>query len=165
MSYGTEAGVAALTKRYGDSTTHLFTTATNPTLATVTSWLAQISSMVNVALASAGFTTPITDADLTPALDGFVNALTADLAHAANSTGRFFSDRALEYGISPIKAISNDVRGWVEMMTPGLSALGAVRETSDADRIAFRDGDENGNAVNPMFTRGAFGGWGDTGES
>lgn len=126
MAYGTTGGVAALTKRYANAST-VFDATTNPTITYVTAWLAEISAMVNLALSTSGFATPITDADVTPALDGVVNALTADLVHAANSTGRFFSERALENGISPIKAINADVRAWVELNAAGLALLGADR--------------------------------------
>lgn len=155
MSYGTEPGVAALAKRYTNSGS--FGVTTNPTLATVTAWLAQVSSMVDIALATAGFTTPITDASITPALDGFVNGLVADLVAAANTAGRFYTDKAVEAGVSPLKIINNDIRQWVEMMTPGLEALNAVRKTSDAGQIAYREADDCGNEVEHLFTRDQFG--------
>lgn len=129
-NYGTEAGVAALAKRYTNS--GAFDVTTSPTLSTVTSWLAQLTSMMNVALATGGFVTPVTDAAITPALDGFINAMAADLVHAANSTGRFFSERALENGVSPIRAVNADIRAWVEQNSDGLTALGLAVDT-DAD--------------------------------
>ena len=129
-NYGTEAGVAALAKRYTNS--GAFDVTTNPTLSNVTSWLAQLTSMMNVALATGGFVTPVTDAAITPALDGFINAMAADLVHAANSTGRFFSERALENGVSPIRAVNADIRAWVEQNSDGLTALGLAIDT-DAD--------------------------------
>jgi hypothetical protein len=157
MSYGTEAGVAALSGFY--TTNGAFTASTNPTLATVTGWLAQVSSMVNVALATSGFATPITDADVTPAIDGFVNSMVADLVRAANSTGRFFTERAQEYGVNPMKVINNDVRAWVDANAAGLVAIGASRTTSDAGQIGYRETDDAGRTINPLFTRDAFGGW------
>ena len=147
-SYGTEAGVAALCKPY--TTGSAFTTGTNPTLATVTGWLAQISSMMNVALASAGFATPITDADVTPALDGFVNALAADLVFAANARGRFYSERALEFGVSPIKAINQDVIAWVETNASGLAVMGASRSYPNRGVIV------TSTVKNPQFSRPVY---------
>ncbi len=129
-NYGTEAGVAALAKRFTNA--GAFDVTTNPTLTTVTGWLAQLTSMINIALASGGFVTPVTDAAITPALDSFINAMSADLVHAANSTGRFYSERALENGVSPIRAINADVRAWVEQNSAGLTALGLAIDT-DAD--------------------------------
>lgn len=156
-SYGSVEGVAALAVRFTNAGT--FDVTTNPTSATVTSWLAQISSTLNVALATAGFSVPITDSDATPALDGFVNALAADLTHAANSTGRFFSERIIENGISPMRVISNDVQAWVQANAAGLVAMGANRITSKAGQIAHRSGDEAGNVVEPLFQRDNFGRW------
>jgi hypothetical protein len=124
-SYGTEAGVAALTTRYTNS--GVFDTTTRPTLTRVTTWLAQVSSMINTVLASSGFATPITDADITPALDSFTETMVADLVNAANASGRFYTDRALESGVNPIKAINNDIKDWVETMAGGLSQMGASR--------------------------------------
>jgi hypothetical protein len=158
MAYGTTGGVAALTKRYTNSGA-VFDATTNPTVTTVTAWLAEISAMVNIAMASSGFAVPIVDADITPALDGLVNALTADLVHAANSTGRFFSERALENGVSPIKAINKDVWGWLEVNIAGLSASGAVRVLSDAGQIAYRETDDSGTEIDPLFSRNRFGSW------
>jgi hypothetical protein len=145
-SYGTTGGVAALTKRYTNGSA-VFDGTTNPTSTTVTTWLAEISSMVNMALATSGFAVPITDADVTPALDGFVNAMTADLVHAANSTGRFFSERALENGVSPIKAINNDVIAWVENMAAGLVVLGATRSSPSHGLVI------TSTVINPQYLR------------
>jgi hypothetical protein len=156
-SYGTEAGVAALMRRYTNS--GVFDTTTNPTYATVTSWLSQVSSMVNVALATSGFATPITDADALPALNGFVESMVADLVASANSAGRFFSDRALEVGMSPIRTINADVKAWVKDNVAGLEAMGATRSTSDTDQIGYRDVDSNGNEVDALFKRENFLPW------
>lgn len=156
-SYGSVEGVAALTYRY--TSAGAFDVTTNPTSATVTGWLAQISSMLNVTLATAGFSVPVTDPDATPALDGFVNALAADLTHAANATGRFYSERMIENGVSPIRVISNDIQAWVQANAAGLVAMGANRVTSKAGQIAYRNGDEAGNVVEPLFQRDTFGRW------
>ena len=156
-SYGSVEGVAALTYRYTSG--GAFDVTTNPTSATVTGWLAQISSMLNVTLATAGFSVPVTDPDATPALDGFVNALAADLTHAANATGRFYSERMIENGVSPIRVISNDIQAWVQANAAGLVAMGANRVTSKAGQIAYRSGDEAGNVVEPLFQRDTFGRW------
>lgn len=154
MSYGTEAGVAALSGFY--TTNGAFTVSTNPTLVTVTGWLAEVSSMVNIALATSGFSVPVTDADALPAINGFVNSMVADLVRAANAAGRFFTERAVEYGVNPMKVINGDVRAWVDANTAGLVAMGAARPTSDASQAAYRDTDERGNATFPLFQRDAF---------
>lgn len=155
MSYGTAPGVAALAKRYTNNGS--WTTDTNPSQATVTGWLAQISAMVNIALATKGFTTPITDTDVTPALDGLVNALAADLAASANSSGRFYTDKALENGVSPLAIIRKDILAWVDANADGLKALGASRTASPAMNILTRTADEGGHETAPIFQRDAFG--------
>lgn len=156
-SYGSVEGVAALARRFTNA--GAFDITTNPTSATVTGWLAQVSSMLNVTLATAGFNVPITDPDALPALDGFVNSIVSDLAQAANSAGRFYSERMLENGVSPIRVISNDVQAWVQANAAGLVAMGANRVTSKAGQIAYRNGDEAGNVVEPLFQRDTFGRW------
>jgi hypothetical protein len=155
-SYGTEAGVAALARRH--TTSGVFDATTNPTYVTVTGWLAQVSAMVNIALSTNGFTTPITDADITPALDGFVNSLVADLAAGANSAGRFYSERMLETGVSPMKVIKNDIAAWVADNVQGFIALGVARVNSpEMGSILFRDTDESGSEISPIFQRKGFG--------
>jgi hypothetical protein len=157
MAYGTAAGVAALTRRYTNAGS--FDGTTNPTVTTVGTWLAQVSSMFNISLAAAGFTTPITDADVTPTLDSFTETMVADLVNAANASGRFYTDRALEYGVNPIKAINNDIKSWVESNLAGLAALGGGMATSSAGQIAYRDGDDSGKEISPLFSRDQFGAW------
>lgn len=143
MAYGSVAGVAVLAHRYTSGGT--FDVTTNPPASAVTAWLGEVSSMVNLALASRGFATPITDADVTPAIDGFVNAMAADLVHAANSTGRFYSERALENGVSPIKVINNDVIAWVDSMAHGLELLGASRSAQAVNVVS--------SVSNPQYLR------------
>jgi hypothetical protein len=158
MSYGATAGVAALSRRFTNSGTYDGTT--NPTSTTVTTWLAQVSSMLDVALASSGFSVPFTDADITPALDGIVNALVSDLANAANSAGRFFTDNALQYGVAPMSMIRKDILQWVSDNSAGLASMGANRIVSTAGQIGYRDADDNGDPVEPLFPREGFSGWG-----
>ncbi len=153
-SYGSVAEVAAMTGRYLIGGT--FTTATRPTLAQVEKFIDNASSTLNVMLAKAGFTVPITQADAKAACGEIVVECVVDMCHAANSTGRFFTDRALERGMNPMKAIREDIADWVEAQAPGLEALGAARSTSQLDGIAFRGTDEAGNEVFPIFQRDGF---------
>ena len=153
-SYGTVAEVAAMTARYLIGGT--YTTATRPTLAQVEKFIDNASATLNVMLAKAGFTIPITDADAAAACGEIVVECVVDMCHAANSTGRFFTDRALERGMNPIKAIREDIAEWVESQAPGLEALGAARSTSQLDGIAFRGTDDAGDEVFPIFQRDGF---------
>jgi len=157
-SYGSAADVAALTDLYTDATTKLYTSSTIPTLNQVENWINEISALINTALAGAGFIIPINQVDAVLAIKGFVIEAATDLAHAANSAGRYFTDTALERGITPRAAIRKSVLEWVETFADGLDALGASRSsTTGAGEIGFRSADNSGNATFPLFQREAFG--------
>lgn len=92
------------------------------------------------------------------AVKSYVIQAAVDLAHAANSAGRFFTDQALQRGVNPMSAIRKEILDWVEMFADGLSALGAARSsTTGAGEIGFRDANDNGDAVPAIFQRDAFG--------
>ena len=133
-----------------------FTTATRPTLAQVEKFIDNASSTLNVMLAKAGFSIPIVQADAKAACAEIVIECVVDMCHAANSTGRFFTERALERGMNPMKAIREDIASWVEAQAPGLEALGASRSISQLDGIAFRGTDDAGNEIFPIFQRDGF---------
>jgi hypothetical protein len=156
-SYGSTAGVAALTPRYVETITKLFTTGTRPTLANVEAWIDSASATLNVALAAQGFTIPVAQADAKLSLDSLVNECISDLAHASNSSGRFFTDRAISAGVSPMRSVRKELQEWVEANAAGLESLGAARSRTLLDGILCKDTDENGNEVEPIFQRGNFG--------
>lgn len=154
-SYGTADNVAAITLRY--TAGGLYNQyGTNPKLSTVESWIDQISATLNVALAAAGFRIPITQADAVLALTGVVVPAVADLCHAANSAGRFFTDRALERGVSPMVTIRKELSAWVEEQADGLELLGATRTRPTTAGVLYRDQDEGGNDTFPIFQRDGF---------
>ena len=155
-SYGAASDVAALTELYTSSGS--YTTGTIPTLAQVEGWIDQVSAILNAALAGQGFVVPLTQADSVLAVKSYVIQAAVDLAHAANSAGRFFTDQALQRGVNPMSAIRKEILDWVEMFADGLSALGAARSsTTGAGEIVFRDANDNGDAVPAIFQRDAFG--------
>lgn len=154
-SYGTVAEVAALTRRY--TTNGYFDVDTRPSVAQVEKWIDNASATLNVMLAKAGFTVPITQADAKAACGEIVVEVVVDLCHAANSAGRFYTDRALERGVSPMKVLRQEMADWVELQAPGLENLGATRSTSLLGGMAYRDTDESGNATFPIFQREGFG--------
>jgi hypothetical protein len=130
-SYGSTADVAARSPGpYTDSVTHLFTASTNPTLTTAETYIDEISAIVNVTLAEMGFTVPVSQADAKKAIGSMVNDLAADMASASNSAGRFFTERALNGGLSVMAQVRKDVREWVQASANGLEALGAVRSVT-----------------------------------
>lgn len=154
-SYGTAAGVAAYVGVY--TSAGAFTTTTLPTLANVEGWIDQISALLNTALAKRGFNVPLTQADAVLAAKSLVEQLVSDLVQAANSSGRFFSEKFLERGVSNWAVIRNDISNWVEEYAAGLEELGETRGAPGATDIGFRDSDETGTATNPIFQRKGFG--------
>lgn len=151
-SYGSTGDVAGRSPGpYVDASTHLFTTSTNPTLATVETYIDEISAVMNVALAGAGFAIPVTQADAKKAIASCTNDLAADMASASNSAGRFFTERALNGGLSVMAQIRKDIKQWVDDNAFGLAALGATRTSSE-----FSIGYSSADYV-PLFTRDQFG--------
>lgn len=148
-SYGSAADVAALVPRYTSSGS--FLTTTRPTLAQVESWIDSTSATLNVILARSGFAVPISQTDAKAACAAIVTEVVAELCHAANTTGRFFTDKALERGQSPMRVLRQEMADWVEMQAPGLESLGASRTTSLMGGAAY-----NTDAT-PIFQRAGFG--------
>lgn len=154
-SYGSTAGVAAYTSAYTNS--GAYDATTQPTLTQVEGWIDEVSGIANTALKSLGFAIPVTQADAKLALQGVVNQQVADLCHAAHSSGRFFSERALNSRLSSMGMIRNELVDFVQMNAAGWEALGAGRASSEKDEIGFRDTDNRGNKTFPLFQRDAFG--------
>lgn len=154
-SYGTAAGVAAYVGVF--TAAGSFTTATKPTLANVEAWIDQVSALLNTALAKRGFTVPLTQADAVLGARSIVEQLVSDLAQAANSSGRFFSERNLERGVSNWNIVRNDISAWVEEYASGLEELGETRGAPEATDIGFRGSDAGGHATSPIFQRKQFG--------
>ena len=144
-----------MTSRYLSS--GAYSASTRPNLEQVEKFIDNASATLNVMLAKAGFAIPITDADAKAACGQIVVEVAVDLCHAANSTGRFFTERALERGVSPMKALRQDMAEWVEANAAGLELLGATRTYSALSGIAYRDSDNSGDATAPIFQRDAFG--------
>lgn len=128
-SYGAASQVAALSRRFTNSGSYDVTT--NPTLAVVEGWIDSVSATLNASLAGAGFTIPVVQADAKAALAAIVVEAVSDLAHAANSAGRYFTDAALARGVTPMRAIRQEMKQWVEDNAAGLEALGAERLATD----------------------------------
>ncbi len=154
-SYGTAAGVAAYVGVFTAS--GAFTTATKPTLAQVESWIDQVSALLNTALAKRGFTVPMTQADAVLGAKSLVEQLVSDLAQAANSSGRFFSEKNLERGVNNWNIIRNDISAWVEEYASGFEELGVSRGAPQATEIGFRGSDNGGQSTSPIFQRKQFG--------
>lgn len=154
-SYGSTDEVAAMTPRWGDATTHLYTTATRPTLAQVEKLIDRVSGFLNVLLAEQGFAVPLSQSDAKLALDQFVITSVADLCNYVNSAGRFFSDKAIHTG--PWSAIQREAEDFISKHAEGLAKLGASRTTAGMDGMAFREFDGSGTAIEPAFSMKQFG--------
>lgn len=136
MAYGSESDVAALSATW--TINGAFTTATNPKLAQVTAWLTDVSDLMDLALAQHRFTIPISTglanyAKITNILSNVVVPLVADLCHASNGSGRFFTQKAIEFGLSPMKVITKDINAWVEANADGLVALGLTLTPAESE--------------------------------
>jgi len=127
-SYGTAAGVAAYTRVYTDAGE--YKTTTNPTLANVEAWVNQVSAIANSALSAAGFIVPVSQSDCVLMLVGLVEQSCADLCHAARSSGRFFSERALNSNLSAMGQLRKEIFDWVQANAKGMEDLGAGRDTT-----------------------------------
>ena len=131
MSYGSEADVAALATTW--TINGAFTTATNPKLAQVTALLVDVSDKLDLALAQHRFEIPVDTgivhyAKIVNLFSGQVVPLVAELVHATNGSGRFFTTKAIEYGqntpAAQMKAIDRDLNNWVLANADGLVKLG-----------------------------------------
>jgi hypothetical protein len=136
MAYGSESDVAALSATW--TINGAFTAATNPKLAQVTAWLTDVSDLMDLALAQNRFTIPIDTglanyAKITNILSNVVAPLVTDLCHASNGSGRFFTQKAIEFGLSPMKVITKDINAWVEANADGLVALGLTLTPTESE--------------------------------
>jgi len=152
-SYGSVAEVEALVKRFTASGS--FTTGTHPTLAQVEGFIDKVSGLVNVVLTELGFTVPISQADAKLALDLFVVEEAAALCEAANSSGRFFSEKARETGA--FKSIQEDTEAFIMAHALGFERLGATRGRSATYGLDYWDTDDAGDDIEPIFSREMFG--------
>lgn len=97
---------------------------TNPTLTQVSAWLTQTSAMMDLAMSDVGFIVPVLVPAAIAAIGPYIEGLTADLCHAANSSGRFFTERIIERGMSVMIVVQQNINGWVKDNTQGLKNLG-----------------------------------------
>jgi hypothetical protein len=155
-SYGTTGDVAALTPRYAN-TSGVFDANTRPTLTQVERQMDLVSGLVNALLAEAGFTIPVTQADVVLSLAFFVEQETAAIVEGINGSGRFGPTTKSEGGKGRFALIMDDVKAFIEANTVGFERLGAARNYSATSGLAYRDTDERGNPMFPLFQRAAFG--------
>ncbi|RJX17539.1 MAG: hypothetical protein C4575_12920 [Desulforudis sp.] len=156
MAYGSESEVAALTPRAANAS-GVFDTTTTPKLATVTTWLTQLSSMVDSMLAKEGFSVPITNTTVKPALDLFVEQEAAALVEGVNGSGRFGPSTGKGGGRGRFALMLDDVKAFIEGNAFGFEQAGATRSLNIGAQIGYRGTDDAGDDVEPIFQRKAFG--------
>jgi hypothetical protein len=134
-NYGSPEGVAALAKTWTDAgefkDPDLYGLGGTPTtLSEVVSWLEELSSFMDAALAEQGFAVPVDPSDY-PAvarmLDLKVNALVADLVQFAHSKGRLLSDRIQQSGESSSTVLEREILSWVKSRINALEGFGIPR--------------------------------------
>jgi len=152
-SYGTVAKVEALTRRYTNSSA-AFDTTTTPTLLAVESFIDDLSDTLDVMLSTNGFTVPVTQATAKAMLGRLVVAYAVELVYLANSAGRFFDKKNTA---NPLMVFEEEMSDWIERHVSGLERLGVARPNSLTEGIGFRETDESGDDVHPIFQREAFG--------
>lgn len=136
MSYGTVAGVAALSALWTDNGS--YTAATTPTSTTVSGWLDDVSALMDTALADEGFTVPVTVAAVVKTLDLYVEGIVKDLCDWAHGSGRFFTERYLDRGLSPFITIDKEISAWVQRKSVGIENQGVPKEDTGR-RVATFD--------------------------
>lgn len=141
MPYGTQEQVATMASTWTDD--GVWGEYSNPTLLEVEEWLDQVSAEFNLALGSHFFVYPIdpaTSPNAYKTASRYVVNLVADLCNFKNSSGRFFTEKLVERGITPMAAIQKDLNSWIELNANGLVADGLeqISQPSIRDRPGFR---------------------------
>ena len=154
MAYGTPEGVASLAGVWTDDGEWLdadaYQDGTTPTLTEIEAWLVQISAMMDMALSVAGFVVPVVQETALIAIGSIVEAFTADLAHYRNSKGRFYTDKVINGGNTPMMILRSDILDWVTSMAGGLEGIGVPRGETNTAEIGTKDNF-------PIFVREGFG--------
>lgn len=116
---------------------------TNPTKTQVETWLQDVTAQFNVALANHHFLIPINE-NTSPnsflAISQYCVNLVADLCHFKNSSGRFFTERLVQNGMTPWAAILKDIDDWVKRNENGLVGDGVPQDsgTAPSNQLLFR---------------------------
>jgi hypothetical protein len=153
-SYGTPSEVAALVPRYANGV-GTFLTTDRPALGQVIVLINQVSSLINGILSQQGFVIPVTQADVKLSLDMFVEEEVAAIAEGINGSGRF-GPTTKQPGKSRFTLIMDDIDSFVLSHADGWEAMGATRSRSAIGEIGYRDVDQGGDAIVPIFERKAF---------
>lgn len=150
--YGTQEQVAAMASMWTRAGVWVdpvpaspgpYDAGTNPTKAQVNAWLQDVTAQFNVALANHHFIIPV-NATTSPssflAISQYCVNLVADLCHFKNSSGRFFTERLVQNGMTPWAAILKDIDDWVKRNENGLVGDGVPQDegTVPGNQMTFR---------------------------
>jgi hypothetical protein len=127
MAYGSAVGVAALSALWATGAGGTFDVNSRPTLAQVNTWLDEVSKLLDTALNDQGFDTPVTVTAVTGELGLLVNGVVKDLCDYSHGAGRFFTEKALDAGISPFMTVDKELHEWVKRKIVGLEKQGVPR--------------------------------------
>jgi len=162
IDYGTIAEVVAFTRHLLDGGSS-FSTSTRPTDTEVSKFLERASAVMNGALATFGFTTPITDAQVKPALDDWVIQRAAEYVE--------LTQRGVGYGegegsrTAAFNNLAKSAYDYVKMYALGWQRLGASQGYGGKSAgLAFTGLDAQSQRVDPddstleqpLFTRRQF---------
>lgn len=125
MAYGNADSIAAFTPRFANKSGR-FDNVTVPTLETVDEWRAQVSAMLDIAMATAGLPAPATAATVITMLDSFVNANVSGLVRGVNGQGRFAEKPTSTDEM--LLAISDAADAWVQRRATGIAAQSGITE-------------------------------------
>lgn len=153
-SYGSPSGVATLVPRYANGV-GTFLTTDRPSLGQVVILIDEVSSLINGILAQQGFAIPVVQPDVMLSLAMFTNEEVASIAEGINGSGRF-GPTAKTPGKSRFSIIMTDVEDFILTHADGWEIMGVPRTHSTVGKIGFRDIDQSGNPVTPIFERKAF---------
>jgi hypothetical protein len=113
----------------------------------------RVSGIVNVLLAEAGFSIPVSQADAKLALDDFVINQTVQLVHAANGAGPFAPGSEQLRTSTPMKIIISEATDFILEHAIGFEALGATRSRHLTYGLKCRLEDAAGDDLVPPFHR------------
>ena len=157
-SYSSVAKVVTATRYMlkGQST---FNSTTLPTLTEVEGFIDEASGHLNVALSSAGFTTPVTNTTAKLTLDSWVRWKAVEFVTATQE--RRLPGGEAEGGVG---GLFSDASEFVEKHIQGWKRIGAAVTTKASDGLVFtgmaahdeRDDPDDSDLVQPHFRRGKW---------
>ncbi|MCP5101003.1 MAG: hypothetical protein GY943_36090 [Chloroflexi bacterium] len=116
----------------------------------------RVSALVNGCMASLGFDIPVTQSDAKLIMDNIVIEDVTFLVEGVRGTGRYAPQSKQIAKRSAIAIISEEIKTFLEGIAPGLEDMGAGRSTSVMGRVGFRETDNAGNTIYPIFSRKGF---------